>query len=150
MRVNGRSMLLGAAAAVATRIAAGALLLGLGGPGLKEQSHRMLRLPSGRALEVTALYLGFGDAHSGRGAGDDGLSVEYVASSTDDEARAREAGEVFEAIRPLAESLGVRSASVSAFPTLVRKGRYERHDYTRDESGAWTSKRTEAKVFATD
>jgi len=150
MRVDGKSMLLGAAAAVLTLVAAGALFLGVAPGGPKEQHHRTLKLASGRRLEVTALYLGFGDDHSGRGAVDDGVCVEYVTPSPEDGSRDKEVVEVFEAIRPLAESLVVESASVSAFRSLLRKGRYERHDFTRDAAGAWTSKRVEAKVFAND
>ena len=150
MREDGKSMLLGAAAAVMALVASGALVLRLGAGGPKEQHHRRLKLASGRTLEVTALYLGFGDDHSGRGAVDDGVCVEYVTSFPDEAARDKEAVEVFEAIRPLVDSLGVGTASVSAFPSLLRKGRYERHDYTRDAAGTWTSKRVEAKVFIND
>ena len=150
MRVDGKSMLLGAAAAVVALVATGALALRVASGGPKEQRHRTLQLASGRTLEVTALYLAFGDDHSGRGAVDDGVEVAYVTSSPGDDARDKEAAEVFEAIRPLAESLGVGSASVSAFPSLLRKGRYERHDYARDAAGSWTSTRVEAKVSVND
>lgn len=150
MRLDWKSMLLGAAAGVAGLVAAGALLLRLGTGGPQEQRHRTLKLASRRSLEVTALSLAFGDEHSARGAADDGVFVEYVTSSADDAARDAEAAEVFEAIRPLAESLGVPAAAVSAFPSLVRKGRYERHDFARDAAGRWTSSRTTAKVSAND
>jgi hypothetical protein len=143
-------MLAGAVAALVALAAAGALFFRLGAGGPKEQRHRTLKLASGRTVEIMALYLAFGDEHSQRGAIDDGVGVEYVTSSAEEGARDREAEEVFEAIRPLTESLGVPSMSVSAFPSPWRKGRYERHDYTRDASGGWTSQRTEAKVFANE
>ena len=86
MRVDGKSMLLGAAAAVVALVAAGALVLRVAAGGPKEQRHRTLKLASGRTLEVTALYLAFGDDHSGRGAVDDGVYVAYVTSSPEDNA----------------------------------------------------------------
>ncbi len=149
MRLDGKSMLLGAAAAVVALLAVGALLLGVASGGPREQRHRTLKLASGRTLEVTMLCLVFGDDHSQRGAVDDGVGVEYVTSFGDG-ARDKEAAEVYEAIRPLAESLGVGSASISAFPSLLRKGHYQRYDYSRDAAGAWTSKHTDEKVFANE
>jgi hypothetical protein len=150
MRVDGKSMLLGAVATMTVLVAAGVLLMRLPWGGPQEAHHRTLKLSSGRTLEVTALYLGFGDEHSGRGAVDDAIGVEYVTSAPQGAARDKEEAEVFEAIRPISESLGVGTASVSAFPSLVRKGHYERYDYTRSAAGAWTSQRVETKVFAND
>jgi len=150
MRLDGKSILLGAAAAVVALLAVGALLLGVAsGGGPKEQRHRTLKLASGRSLEVTMLYLGFGDDHSQRGAVDDGIGVEYVTAS-EGGARDNETAEVFDAIRPLAESLGLGSVSISAFPSLLRKGHYQRYAYSRDAAGAWTSKRSDEKVFANE
>jgi hypothetical protein len=57
---------------------------------------------------------------------------------------------VFEAIRPLADSLGLESASVSAFPSAVRRGHYVRSDYSRDPARGWTFKRVDAKVSANE
>ncbi len=143
-------MMLGAGAVVALMLAGGAVLLHAAPDGPKEQHHRTLKLASGRTVEVTTLYLGFGDEHSGRGAIDDGVGVEYVATSPEPGARDREAAEVFDAIRPLVESLGVPTASIAAFPSLVRKGRYDRYDYTRDAGGAWTPRHVDAKLSAND
>jgi hypothetical protein len=141
MRVDWKSMLLGAAVAVVALFSAGALLLHAGSGGSKEQRHRALRLASGRTLEVMELRLAFGDEHSQRGAVDDALQVEYVAPAAEQGARDRDAAEVFEAVRPLAEALGVGAASVVAFPSSLREGPGERHDYTRDSAGAWDFKR---------
>lgn len=149
MRLDAKSLLLGAAGAVGLLGVAAALLLLFSGGVRDVQPHRTLRLSSGRALEVTALYLGWGDDHSGRGSIDDGLCVEYVTAAADTSAREREAAEVFEAVRPMADALGLSSAEVSAFPTLKRKGRYERWEFSRG-SGAWTSRHVEAKVFVND
>ena len=153
MRLEWKSLLLGAAAAVLGMGALGAagfflLFTTHGGP--QEQRHRTLRLASGRSLEVISLHLAYGDDHSGRGSIDDGLCVEYVTAAADDAARELEANEVFQAIRPMAESLGLPSAEVSAFPTLVRKGRYQVYARTRGAGGAWSSKVVEAKVFVND
>lgn len=151
MRVDWKSLLLGVVGTVAVQVAAGALLFSLpigGRP--REAHHRTLALPSGRALEVTALHLAFGDDHSGRGAIDDDIEVEYVTAAADGAAREEEAADVFEAIRPLVESLGVGSAVLAAFPSLVRKGHYQRRHYTRGPGGAWTPRLSDEKVFVND
>jgi hypothetical protein len=150
MRVDWKSMLLGAGAAVGAMVAAGWLFFAVGPSGPKEQRHRALKLPSGRTVEMTALYFAFGDEHSGRGPVDDGVSVNYVRSSAADTASGKEPSEVFEAIRPLSEALGVTSAEVCAFPTLVRKGRFEIFSYSRDAAGSWTSKRSEMKLSGSE
>ncbi len=152
MRVDPKSMLLGAAATVASIAAAVVLLMhaGSSSPASMEQHHRTLKLASGRALEVMALYLYFGDEHSQRGAADDAVCVEYVAASGDDKQRDDDSSQVFEAIRPLADSLGLETASVSAFPSAVRKGHYLRSDYSRDPVRGWSFKRVEAKVSANE
>jgi len=142
MHVHWKSMLLGAVAAVATLVAVAAMFFFAGPGGSHEQRHRTLKLASGRALEITGLYFAFGDEHSQRGAIDDGISVEYV-SAAQGEARDKEAAEVFEAIRPLSESLGVVTAAVCAYPSLSRKDRYETYAYSRDTAGAWTFKRVD-------
>ena len=150
MRVDAKSMLLGAAGAVASIVAAGALLMHMGTGSPKEQRHRTLRLASGQTLEVMALYASFGDEHSQRGAVDDAVCVEYVAAATDEKGRDDESAQVFEAIRPLAESLGVESAFVSAFPSAMRRGHYVRSEYSRDPARGWSFKRVEAKVSANE
>lgn len=150
MRLDAKSMLLGATSMGAALVVAGAILMHAGTGGREEPRHRVLKLASGRGVDVTALYFAFGDEHSGRGAVDDGLSIAYVSAAANEGARDKEAAEVFEAIRPLSESLGVGSAEVSAFPSLVHKGHYALYGYTRDAAGGWTSKRIDAKVFVND
>ncbi len=152
MRVDPKSLLLGAAGTVAAIVAAFMLLMraGSSSPAPMEQHHRTLKLASGRALEVMALSLYFGDEHSQRGAADDAVVVEYVAASGDEKQRDDDAAQVFEAVRPLADSLGLETASVSAFPSAMRKGHYVRSDYSRDQVRGWSFKRVEAKVSANE
>lgn len=143
MRVHWRSMLLGVVAGVTMLVAAAALFFAAGSGGPHEQRHRTLKLASGRALEIMGLYFSFGDEHSQRGAIDDGISVQYVSAAAAGEARDKEAAEVFEAIRPLSESLGVATAEICAYPSLSGKGRHDVYAYSRDVAGAWNVKRVD-------
>jgi hypothetical protein len=45
---------------------------------------------------------------------------------------------------------GFKTAVISAFPSLERKGRYEIFTFTRGAGGQWTVTRPSAKVFAND
>jgi hypothetical protein len=148
MRLDLKSMLLGAAVTVASLVGGGALLFGPGAGAPVEARHRSMKLPSGRAVELMGLHLAFGDEHSQRGAVDDGLVVEYVTafSIPDERARDEEAEEVFGAIRPLAESLGTGSASLYVFSSPARAGGFESRAYEREAGGAWTSRRAETKM----
>jgi len=141
MGVDVKSMALGAVATVVALLLAGVLLMraGTGNPASTEPRHRSLKLASGRTVEVTSLYLGFGDEHSQRGAADDGLGVKYVTAAAEGEGRDKEAAEVFEAIRPLAESLGLGASAVFAFPSFGRDSRQEAHYYSRESAGVWTA-----------
>jgi hypothetical protein len=143
MRVHWKSMLLGAVAGVAMLVAVAAMLFAVASGGSHEQRHRTFKLASGRALEIMGLYFAFGDEHSQRGAIDDSISVQYVSAAAKGEARDREAAEVFEAIRPLSESLGVATAEVCAYSSLSLKGRSEIYAYSRDTTGVWTFKRVD-------
>jgi hypothetical protein len=148
MRLDVKSMLLGAAAGAATTVV---VLVGAGvlffrtaeSPNPVEVRHRTFKLASGATVEVMNLNLSFGDEHSQRGAADDAVGVEYVGPAAAGEPRAKEAAEVFEAVRPIAEALGVSYAVPSAFGSLTRIGGYERFIYERDASGAWSTKGAE-------
>ena len=92
-------MALGAVVGATMVVAAAAIFLLAAAPGVRrEPRHRTLTLSSGRTVEVTALYLAFGDEHSQRGAVDDGMGIQYVSGAAG-EARDKEAAEVFEASR---------------------------------------------------
>jgi hypothetical protein len=53
------------------------------------------------------------------------------------EQREREAREVFELIRPIAEQWGLKSASVSAYRTTQRERYYDLFLFARGEDGKW-------------
>ena len=142
MRIHWKSMLLGAVAGVTMLVAVAAVFFAAAPGGPHEQRHRTLSLASGRAVELTGLSFAFGDEHSQRGAIDDGILVEYVSAARG-EARDSEAAAVFEAIRPLSESLRVATAEVSAYPSLGNRGGREVYTFSRDSAGGWTFKRVD-------
>ena len=135
-----------------------ALLLGLlavFAAGCDDHFHTLWhgeKLPSGGMVKVTSLNLVWGIEHDDRDVSKDCFAIEYVTANPgfDVGQREAEAAEVFELIRPVSELWGFRSASMAAFPTLTRKGRYDLYLYQREPDGQWTFKRSEAKVFASD
>lgn len=109
-------------------------------------------LPSGNAIKVTSFNLTWGIEHDDRDVGKDCFAIEYVTANPGADAKAREAEalQAFELVRPVSEQWGFRVASLAAFPTLERKGRYDLYRFQRQPDGHWSFTRTEAKVFATD
>ena len=87
-----------------------------------------------------------------RDPGKDCFALEFVSANptADPAAKDREALEVFELIRPISELWGLKSAVISGFPSVERKGRYEILAFTRGADGRWSFTRQSAKVFATD
>jgi len=110
------------------------------------------RLPSGKTIKVTSFHMVWGVEHDERDASKDCFALEFVSANpaADESAKEREALEVFELIRPASELWGFRSAFVSGFPAVERKGRYEIFTFTRGADGRWSVARQSAKVFATD
>ena len=110
------------------------------------------QVASGGVVKVTSFNLVWGVEHDGRDVGNDAFSIEYVIAerSRDPRRREAEALAVFELVRPISEQWGLRSAELAAFPTLERKGRYDRYSFRRDRDGRWSFTRVEARVFATD
>jgi len=110
------------------------------------------KLPSGRTVKVTSFNLAWGIEHDERDAAKDCFALEYVSSNPQAQLQGREAEamEVFELIRPAAELWGMRTATLAAFPTLERKGRYGFYVLERQSDGRWHAAYTERKVFATD
>lgn len=94
----------------------------------------------------------WGVEHSERDVGKDSFLLEYASTvpHTDLAAVDRETVEVFELIRPLSELWGLSTASVSAFPSVARRGRYFTYQFSRSAAGHWTYQRSEAKVFSND
>jgi hypothetical protein len=109
-------------------------------------------LPSGKTIKVTSFNLTWGVEHDERQADKDCFALEFVSANptADPAAREREALEVFELIRPAPELWGLKTAVVSGFPSVERKGRYEIFIFTRGSDGRWSVTRQSAKVFAND
>lgn len=113
---------------------------------------REQKLPSGKTVRVTDLHLAWGGEHEGREPDKDDLEMEFVSANpvAPPQARAAEAREVFELIRPTAELWGMHTAVVSAYPTLQRKGKFDFYVFDRNADGSWSQKHEDRKVFATD
>lgn len=109
-------------------------------------------LPSGKTVKVTSFNLVWGVEHDDRDASKDCFALEFVSANpgADEAVREREALDVFELIRPASELWGLKTASVSGFPSVERKGRYEIFTFTRGADGKWSFTRQSAKVFAND
>jgi hypothetical protein len=110
------------------------------------------RLPSGRTIRVTSFMLVWGAEHDDRDANHDCFALEYVMADpqADVKTREAEAAEAFELVRPASERWGFGTATLAAFRTLERKGRYDQYVFRRAADGRWSSTRTEQKVYATD
>jgi hypothetical protein len=111
-------------------------------------------LHNGKTVKVTSFYLVWGVDHDpeDRDPTKDSFQLEYVTSSPDanQQIRDQECWEVFELIRPVSELWGFDHASVHAFPTTQRKGRYDIYAFKRDPAGSWSFDRHPAKVYAND
>jgi len=90
--------------------------------------------------------------HGERHPNQDSFSLEYVTSLAPSASQEldQEAREVFELIRPLSERWGFSTASVSAFRSVERTGKYDIFAFTRSVDGRWSVTRTPAKVFNTE
>jgi hypothetical protein len=138
----------------AIRFVAFAAVLALSAPGCS--GGRPLwhdqALPSGKTVKVTSFNLVWGVEHDERDVTRDSFALEFVSANAaaDQAAREQEAREVFELIRPASELWGFKSAVVSGFPAVERKGRYEVFTFTRGAGGQWSFTRQQAKVFVTD
>ena len=110
------------------------------------------RLASGSTVKIVSFNLVWGIEHDDRDVARDSFAIEYVSAiaGADVAAREAEAAQVFELVRPVSEQWGFRSASMSAFPTLQRKGRYDLYGFERHADGHWSFTRSDAKVFAND
>jgi hypothetical protein len=111
------------------------------------------KLPSGGMVKVTSFNLVWGIEHDDRNVGQDSFAIEYVSAEpgADSNRREAEAAEVFAAlVRPVSEQWEFRTASLAAFPTLQRKGRYDLYLFQRGPAGTWSYTRSETKVFAHD
>ena len=111
-------------------------------------------LPNGKTVKVTSFNLVWGVDHDprDRDPSKDSFQLEYVTSAPDADqaAQDKECLEVFELMRPISELWRFNHATVNAFPTPQRKGRYHIYGFKRDPDGKWTFDRHEAKVFVND
>jgi len=111
------------------------------------------KLESGKMLKVTSFNLVWGTEHDDRDVGQDSFAIEYVSATpgADVKDREAEATEAFAAlVRPASEQWGFHTASLAAFPTLQRKGRYDLYLFQRAADGTWSYTRSEPKVSAND
>jgi hypothetical protein len=109
-------------------------------------------LPSGKSVKITAFHLLWGVEHDERRSHDDTFGLEYASAAAQGDLAVldREIAEVFELIRPISEQWGLTVATIAAFPTTKRQGRYYIYTFTREPQGQWTFERKPAKVFIND
>jgi hypothetical protein len=110
------------------------------------------RLPSGKAIKVTSCLLVWGVEHGERHTEQDSFALEYVSAlpHTAGKDLDQEALEVFELIRPVSEQWRFPTASVAAFTTVERTGKYNLFAFSRSSDGRWSVNRTAAKVYNTE
>ena len=94
-------------------------------------------LPSGKKVKTTSFHLVRGVEHEDRRTADDSFALEYVSLAANGEETVldHETLEVFELIRPVSEQWGFNHATISAFPTTQRKGKYYIYAFTRAPDG---------------
>ncbi len=146
-----RSVLLGFFLACLLAVSAIASAFFLMGPQIRSVSHEVV-LPSKKTIQVTACNFAWGVEHDERFGSRDSFALEYVSTvpHTDMAAVDHETLDTFELIRPISEQWGINVASVSAFPTVQRKGRYFVYSFARSPDGKWSFERKQAKVFVND
>src|ERR1043166_7001507 len=113
----------------------GCLLLLLSACGEFHPVWRDQKLPSGRTIKVTYFQLVWGTEHDDRNLDADCFAMEFVTNKSDasDANREQEAKEVFELVRPVSEHWGFKTATLSGFPTLERKGKFDFYIFSRAE-----------------
>jgi len=94
----------------------------------------------------------WGVEHGERHLDQDSFSLEYVSAvpPTDSQELEREALDAFELIRPVSEQWHFATATVSAFRSAERTGKYDIFAFSRSPDGRWSSKRTTMKVYNTE
>ena len=107
--------------------------------------------PNGRAIEVISFNLVMSAQHDRRVPDNDCFSLEYVSSAAaDPHSREREALEVFELIRPISEQWGFTKATLAAFKSVTRKGRYDLFVFRQAPAGKWSFIRYPSGVLIND
>ncbi|MDS4042489.1 MAG: hypothetical protein RKP20_15110 [Candidatus Competibacter sp.] len=151
MSIHMKSVALGFVFACLLAVGAAIAAFLLIGPQISTISHDVV-LPSGKVIKVTACHFAWGIEHGERHGSDDSFVLEYVSTAphTDLAAVDRETVEAFELIRPISELWSLNVASVSAFPSAQRKGKYFIYAFSRNLDGKWNFERKPAKVFVND
>jgi hypothetical protein len=110
------------------------------------------RLPSGKMIKVTSCLLVWGVEHGERHTDQDSFALEYVSAFPHDAGKEldQEALEVFELIRSVSERWAFSRASVAAFTSVERTGKYNLFAFSRSSDGRWSVSRTAAKVYNTE
>jgi hypothetical protein len=117
-----------------------------------EPPFRERTLPSGKTIKVTSFHLLWGIEHDDRHSRDDTFGLEYSSGAplADLAALDAEVLQVFELLRPVSEQWDFSVATIAAFPTTQRKGRYYLYSFRRAAQGTWNFERSSAKVFIND
>lgn len=151
MNIQIKSVALGFMMACLLAVGAVAAVFFLMGPQIRTVSHEVA-LPTGKVIHVMACHFAWGVEHQERHVSHDAFVLEYVSTvpHTDLAAVDRETVETFELIRPISERWGLNVASVSAFPSAQRKGKYFIYSFSRNAEGRWDFERKPAKVFVND
>ena len=151
LNIHMKSVALGVALACLMTVGAVGAAFLLVGPQIRAITHDVA-LPSEKVIKVTACHFAWGVEHEEHHIADDSFVLEYVSTvpHTDLAAVDRETVETFELIRPISELWGLTVASVSAFPSVQRKGKYFMYVFSRNGDGQWNFERKLARVFVND
>src|SRR3954463_9619129 len=98
------------------------------------------RLPSGKVVKVVSCLLTWGAEHDQRLPDRDAFEIDYISAipRVPPQELEKEAVEVFELIRPIAEQWGMPLATVTALRSADRTGTWDVFAFNRSASGAWT------------
>ena len=151
LKIHMKSVALGVGAACLLVIGAIVVVFVVVGAHVRPISHDVT-LASGKVIKVTACHFAWGVEHDDRDVSHDSFVLEYVSTvpQTDLDVVDRESVETFELIRPISELWGLKLASVSAFPSVERRGKYFTYFFSRNSAGKWSFERKPAKVFVND
>jgi hypothetical protein len=151
MKIQLKSIIIGFALACVLLVGGVVALFYLSGPRY-HQVLRAQRLASGATVNITSFNLVWGAEHDERDTTKDCFALAYVSAFPDRDAvgREQELHDVFELIRPVSEQWRFDKATVAAFPTTERKGKYDLYLFTRKQDGTWNADRQVMKVFVND
>jgi hypothetical protein len=151
MRIDIKSVALGAVFSVFLAGGSVAALFLFSGPHIRTIYHKVIPL-AGNPVEVMMCHFAWGVEHAERDDRKDCFVLEYASTAPHADLAAvdRETLKAFELIRPVSELWGLKTAEVSAFPSVERKGKYFIYLFSRSPDGKWAFQRNPAKVFIND